>query len=712
MSNSNLYFNALTFDHAQAELTLYFTAHQKEGLTRVHISQVPEEVIEVLGDQKHYYTSFDQPFETALQVTMPTSPNYENFINDEGETKKKIVRNSSFKSSLLKTFYYYKLQAHFKSIGLLVHPNFINDMEVWIPSTEHKSGFDIYDRFSLKIQFKKISKHLELIVSYLGTSKVFSKSVSELQKLNVDPINFNWVVCQGNIYKFDEIPSDLLRDKTIIFPKWNFDIRAALNERPETPKRGNKYQIYKSKIDTFISTFFSNDNFQEIIPLHSLNLLKVGSDLTEEVKSKSNELVFGSKKTDRSPYMGMTNYGPFGTPIESQLHFFFIYYKPDKEKVKNLKSYLDDKLEVEYESYGRKITATFKGLKEFANLDPFYEEGTSFSFSNFDDPLPEIKQKLKKLNLPPDRQYMAIYVSPYDKIKSSKHHKSFYYKIKEHLLKKRISSQVIASKNIKANQNFTYSLNNIAVAIIAKLRGVPWKLESPIKKELVIGIGAYKHKDINVQYIGSAFSFQNTGELNYLDCYRKDQTKELAGAILQSVKTFRSYNQEIKKLIIHFYKAMSRKEIEPIEKGLKKLDLDIPVFILTINKTESRELVAFDMEHKDLLPESGQIINIKGNEFLLFNNTRYKNTDIRSMDGYPFPIKISIECTKKEELNKFTVKRELIDQVYQFSRMYWKSVRQQNLPVTIKYPEMVAEMFPYFEGYEIPDFGKDNLWFL
>ena len=45
-------------------------------------------------------------------------------------------------------------------------------------------------------------------------------------------------------------------------------------------------------------------------------------------------------------------------------------------------------------------------------------------------------------------------------------------------------------------------------------------------------------------------------------------------------------------------------------------------------------------------------------------------------------------------------------------QLYWKSVRQQNLPVTIKYPEMVAEMLPYFEGNEIPDYGKDNLWFL
>ncbi len=79
---------------------------------------------------------------------------------------------------------------------------------------------------------------------------------------------------------------------------------------------------------------------------------------------------------------------------------------------------------------------------------------------------------------------------------------------------------------------------------------------------------------------------------------------------------------------------------------------------------------------------------------------------------YPFPIKLSIRCTHEEEAKDPKVVRELINQVYQFSRMYWKSVRQQNLPITLKYPEMVAEIFPHFSGNEIPEFGKDNLWFL
>lgn len=157
---------------------------------------------------------------------------------------------------------------------------------------------------------------------------------------------------------------------------------------------------------------------------------------------------------------------------------------------------------------------------------------------------------------------------------------------------------------------------------------------------------------------------------------------------------------------------MSEVELQHIELALNNLDLSIPVFIISINKTESEDIVAFDTGWKELMPPSGTYINIGNGKYLLFNNTRYSDDSFSKNDGYPFPIKLAIDCTDKEQLKEVRVIKELIDKVYQFSRKYWKSVRQQNLPGTIKYPEMVAEMFPHFEGNEIPVFGKDNLWFL
>jgi hypothetical protein len=257
-----------------------------------------------------------------------------------------------------------------------------------------------------------------------------------------------------------------------------------------------------------------------------------------------------------------------------------------------------------------------------------------------------------------------------------------------------------------------YSLTNISIAILAKLKGTPWRLKAQLKNELIVGVGAFKHIETDVQYIGSAFSFNNNGTFNRFEYFMKHELELLAGSISHQIREYATVNSSPDRLIIHFYKTMSDDELQPIQKALEALDLHIPVFIISINKTESEDIVAFDESWSDKMPYSGTYINIGNRKYLLFNNTRYNNQSFRAADGWPFPIKLKIDCTDKTKLDDTTIIRDLIDQVYQFSRMYWKSVRQQNLPVTIKYPEIIAQIAPHFDGLDIPEFGKDNLWFL
>lgn len=157
---------------------------------------------------------------------------------------------------------------------------------------------------------------------------------------------------------------------------------------------------------------------------------------------------------------------------------------------------------------------------------------------------------------------------------------------------------------------------------------------------------------------------------------------------------------------------MSHRELEPIEEALKNMGLNIPVFIVSINKTESRDIVAFDNYDPDLMPYSGTFLSIGTNRFILFNNTRYAADPLSVVESYPFPVKLTIDCSDKTLLKDYTIQKDLISQVYQFSRLYWKSMKQQNLPITIKYPEILAKMAPNFVGEELPEYGKEGLWFL
>lgn len=127
-------------------------------------------------------------------------------------------------------------------------------------------------------------------------------------------------------------------------------------------------------------------------------------------------------------------------------------------------------------------------------------------------------------------------------------------------------------------------------------------------------------------------------------------------------------------------------------------------------------MLVADRNKSHCLPLSGTYMRSGFNQFLLCNNTRFDEAS-ESLNGHPYPVKVYFdtggEGDIKEQLEDEEWVYELLEQVYQFSRLSWKGINSvQSMPVTISYPEMVAEKFPYFEGDMIPEFGKRNFWFL
>ena len=699
MEKPNLTFNILSFAHPTDELTFHFFAEEQEGLNRVYKSLVPYEIIEHFGEQDHYYTSFDAYLDESFAIKKSCRPPV-----SQKENKPKNS-NACYGISILKRYYNYKIHSYFKSNGYIVKPNFIDDTEIWLPSQKpDDSTYRYLDKYTLKTQVARISPHPELVVSFEGTSKVFKKSLASLYA-DIAPEAFTWIIYNDQLFRFDELPEEARRYPENAFPVWNFSIRAALKQATEAPERGNKYLKYKNHITNFYANHLNTPDFKQIIPLISNGFIAVEELKVGKVNSNSNNLLFGSKNgitgKSISPIAGMKEFGPLNISPFSKIHLFFILHKSDSGKA------------IHIEKFFKGENEGFKGLQKYTHLNYHVEPHFSFTFTNKDNPLPEIEECIRNREFKPDVRYMAVYLSPHSKHLSDESRKSIYYKVKELLLKSRISSQVLESEKIlNPKIKYQYSMPNIAIAMLAKLNGIPWRLDTQVKNELIIGIGAFKHITTNVQYIGSAFSFQNNGKFNRFECFRKNEIDELAGSILDAVKEYAILSKNLNRLVIHFYKTIKQEELQPIEDGLRMLGLNIPVFIVSINKTESRDIVAFDENYLQKMPLSGTYINIGFNKYLLFNNTRYSNDPLREWDGFPFPIKLPNTCTHKELEKDPKAIQELLDQVYQFSRVYWKSLSQQNLPVTIKYPEMVAEMFPHSDGYEIPDFGKDYLWFL
>ncbi|MBK7651679.1 MAG: hypothetical protein IPJ20_14395 [Flammeovirgaceae bacterium] len=400
-----------------------------------------------------------------------------------------------------------------------------------------------------KVQQATVSAFPELVISCDGQSKVWNQPIAELIQ-EISPTKFKRVLFGNEIKRFDDLAKIKEADYSKCFAVLGKDLKAELNIPFDTPARGNRYKSYLGKVENFISSFFKSKDFKEAFPLHSNEFLKVDQLRTNKTTENSNMLCFGKNESgvphlNSVPYSGIVNGGPYDKPPYNKVHLFFITHADDKDVAKKTKRIFPSRPQI---------------LQRPSCIcaHPFpYRTNFSIVFHNKDNPVAEIEEiLLNKRNIDRDLQYIAIYITPFSKFENDDSKREIYYKVKEMLLKRGITSQCIDSNKDEV-VDYQYSLSNVAVAILAKLKGTPWRLNTPKKNELIVGIGAFKHSD--VQYIGSSFSFDNTGHFNNFEYFMKSEVEILAGSIMRSVREYASVNNKPDKLIIHFYKTMSDK---------------------------------------------------------------------------------------------------------------------------------------------------------
>lgn len=606
-------------------------------------------------------------------------------------------------------YYRHLIRQYFIGVADVWRNNFTNEVEVWLLDKRRKDQeYNLYHQFTLKVQHCRVTTGPELVVSYDGTTKVYKKSLAEIKNFPTEL--YNWINCDGELHRWKYFPEQykLKRDKC--FPVLSNTMKPHLGIAFDSPDFSNRYPKYLELLQGFYSKFLNTENFKKIIPISSKGFLKADDSIVSHISNTSNELLFGEGNIGTDPSTDFKKYGPC-KPIASpkNVKFFFIYHKPDRE--------LAPKYLYDYFLNGYPGRWRFPKMDDFIHQPFEIEDKGSISYDSLDEAVKVVEKAIRNKDKLPNTQYCAIYFNPIPKIDKDPERNRIYYLIKEILLNSGITSQVIRTESIcvngQPNSWFNAYLPHIEVAILAKLGGIPWRLNRPSTNELIVGIGAFYSMSRKTKFVGSAFCFDNEGGFKGFDCFGANDTVMLAGSIREAVGKFIASNYKATRLIIHFYKDIGKRELQPIIDTLNALGLPIPVIIVTINKTESKELLAFDLSSpKKYMPYSGTYVKVGWREYLLFNNTRYNETSEPKQKEYHFPIKISFSSSKPELLDDAATIEQLIDQVYQFSRMYWKTTSQQSLPVTIKYPEMVAQIYPYFKYDKLPEFGKENLWFL
>lgn len=680
--------NIIPFTPHKTIFSFAFYPAKEKGMAPIHWSKLLDSFPEGrdLAEQ-YYYTDFLKPREGAI-------------------VKEIELLNCI---SLAKHYFSYLILHYFQQIdGSVVFPNFTQDVAVWFEDKDAADPlYKVYNKYSIDVEYGGvIPRQFQLTLAYNGTSKVLRTPVSQIQ--DVDTRIYTKVLCNGSIWHYEHsLPDELKEQPENVYPVLNYNLKKQYDIYEEL-KKVNRYPIYLNFLEKFYNHYLNTPTFNKIIKLDPKGFYTVPEERVYTVGKGNNILQF-KNGTHINPGLGIIMHKPLKAYTEGHLKLFFIYNKADGDFVKgNMYKFM-------MEGWHGTINGKPKDAEPLISYinQPFsFDASKQTAFTNNDNIFEEVKEQLDKFSLEPNCTYVAIYISPIKRDDKDHPQHNAYYKIKEHLLDKGITSQVIYREHLDKPE-FYYFLPNIYVALLAKMGGIPWRLARTRQNELIIGVGAFKPVNAQHRFVGSAFCFGNDGKFEGFNCYRSNETQLLAGSIKDSVEKFIEQHKTVNRIIIHFYKEISDpKELEPILNMLDKIGHgDVPVIVITVNKTESRELLAFDINSPGKMPVSGTYLRVGYNKFLLFNNVRYKEDTMLSAKDYHFPVKLSIKSSRPGELTMGIIS-QLIDQVYQFSRMYWKSISQQNLPVTTIYPEMVAEIFPHFERDDLPEFAKKNLWFL
>ncbi|WP_410005399.1 Piwi domain-containing protein [Aequorivita nionensis] len=696
MNGQDLKINIIPFSPVQQYVDMSFFKEKRANALPLHLSECPLEIAETYSTEERKKTHY-----------------FYTFFSDDADADLNIQIDLSKSPRFAKHYFSHLIRKHFRQKAALVSNNFIRDIEVWFESPNQPSKlFTTYQVFSLRVQYAEISEGFELVIYDNGITRLLNKSINDLPDIDLD--TFTAVVFRKNFYHVKNLSDEGKSNYQEVFPVVNKSLETHFGFKPTNNPYGNKYDRKWKSLNTFLSDHINTTDFKTVLNHSITDFMRVPSSKIHTTKKSSSLLQLGTEEKQKvyTPKENLQEFGPYSLPKKNQVKFIMILHENDRDYANRLVQIMKKRYQRPDGSFMEDKFGV--SLYDIIRIRFELDRENSILFTDEMNPFDAIQEYLD--NHPIDNEkfnYVAIYLSPFSKNETDKEKRAVYYKVKKTLIEHDITSQAIYKEHIFSPDFKKFYYINIAAAILAKTGGVPWKLEATERDELVVGVGAFKSKEFGVPYIGSAFCFSNNGDFKEFNCRSSAESFLLAQEIKIMIQDFIKKKQKLNRLIIHFYKDMGRKEILPIKKVLFQLGYDhIPIIVITVNKTYSKDYLVFDTNFEELLPYSGTIINYARNKYLLFNNTRYVDEEEIEIESYHSPLKLTFQSTHPEALKDVTVIKELIDQIYQFSRMYWKSVKQQNLPVTVKYPEMVAKIYPYFEMEDLNEFGRSNLWFL
>lgn len=295
-----------------------------------------------------------------------------------------------------------------------------------------------------------------------------------------------------------------------------------------------------------------------------------------------------------------------------------------------------------------------------------------------------------------------------------------YYEAKSAFANLAVPSQMVTIELLRDAEQFKWSVANIALAIFAKLGGVPWAVEAPTEDaDLIIGIGRAdvgreKHR---TRHFGYAVTFVSNGIYDQTWSFTPTADEEayercLEGAITNALGAATGagqakLDQPVGRLVIHLARQTGRREIAASERAMKAAGLTVPVAFLRLDDTALHDIA--DTDEQTWAPTKGLVAKLGPRRALL------QSEALGAMGPPDGPLLVTMDRRSTVPEQEFDA---LIAQVFRLAHANWRAFNAQTKPATLVYGEQLASLVGHLQDVETwdPDLLRSDLrgrpWFL
>lgn len=290
------------------------------------------------------------------------------------------------------------------------------------------------------------------------------------------------------------------------------------------------------------------------------------------------------------------------------------------------------------------------------------------------------------------------------------------------LLHSGIPSQVVTTDLLSKKDVFEWSAATIALAMLAKMGGVPWGVQSYLPQDTVIvGVNRAVVRSAKggiVRHYGFASTFSHQGVYLGTRLFEPADSKHayLAGleqALKEALRDWKSDAGEVPaNLVVHVRKELSRDENEILEGVLRSAPSSLVRSYAVLKIVDAHEALISNPSQKDnQLPPSGVLVRLTGKRGLLQITGLGDESSAGKQVSHPFSVKLLASSAAAPSFE------DLSENVLAMAAMNWRALNADAVPVSIKYPQLVAELLGRFHesGFDVSQLPPDLMrrpWFL